>query len=183
MDNNSVYRPMFAIDRPLWDFALQVYSIPDVEQHSIELQDEYLANINIILWCCWLQIEEIELSTDILSDVLITIDAVSLQTVAKLREVRRMLVESGSFTKVQAQSIKKHILNAELMIEKVLLRKLQDLTCRFLASSEYIDTSFSSRNLDLEYYLEFMGVPDARKNSGILLNACRRSVYQELGVL
>lgn len=158
----------------LWDYATRVYSLPDFEQQSIQLQDEYQANVNIILWCCWLKAENINLSVNLLDEVLITIDSISLQTVAKLRDVRRLLKESGAFTKVQAQSIKRHILSAELMIEKVLLHRLQDLTCRFLESKEYESLSAGDQKLDLEYYFDFIRVPGAKKNAALLLNLCER---------
>lgn len=178
MEKHSASCSTIPLSSSLWDFALQVYSASEVEQQSLQLQDDFHANINIILWCCWLETEGIELSVNLLDDVLITIDSVSLQTVAKLREVRRVIVESGAFTKVQAQSAKKHILNAELMIEKVLLHRLQDLTCRFLESKDYKDISADDQKIDLQYYLAFIGVPDARKSAGLMANACRRYTLQ-----
>ncbi len=178
MEKQSTLCANVQLSSSLWNFALQVYSASEVEQQSLQLQDEYQANINIILWCCWLESEGIQLSVNLLDEVLITIDAVSLQTVAKLRDVRRVILESGAFTKVQAQTIKKHILNAELMIEKVLLHRLQDMTCRFLESKEYKDLSADDQVLTLQYYLEFIRVPDARKNAGLMRNACQRNMMQ-----
>jgi len=178
VEKNKVLTAVSSSNGSLWEFALHVYAEPAIEQHSLQLQDEYNANVNIILWCCWLEMEGIELSVNWLDDVLITIDSVSLQTVAKLREVRRMLVESGSFTKVQALSIKKHIMNAELMIEKVLIQRLQDLTCRFIESRELEGDHSDKHCLDLEYYLTFIGVHEPRKNAGLMLNACRRLAFQ-----
>lgn len=160
---------------PLWDFSIQVYSLPEVEKYSLALQDSRNANVNIILWCCWLEAEKIRLSAKLLEDVLLTIDTVSLQTVAKLREVRRALLESAGFTKVQALSVKKHILNAELMVEKVLLQRLQDLTCRFLESKDYKNTNPEQRALDLLYYLDFIGVDDSVNVAQELLGACQKA--------
>lgn len=178
MENHKPLGSSVQLERSLWDFALQAYANDDLEHQSLQLQDEFNANVNIILWCCWLEVEDIHLSADWLDDVLITIDSVSLQTVSKLRAVRKMLKESGSFTKVQALSIKKHILNAEMMIEKVLLQRLQDLTCRFLESKDYKNFAKEGKKLNLEYYLEFIGVADARKSAGLMLNTCRRNTLQ-----
>ncbi len=180
MENHNPLGSTVQLSQSLWDFSCNVYSKGDIEQLSIDLQDDYNANVNIILWCCWLEVEDIHLSADWLDDVLITIDSVSLQTVAKLRSVRRMLKESGSFTKVQALSIKKHILNAEMAIEKVLLQRLQDLTCRFLESKDYKNFGKEGKKLDLEYYLDFIGVDDARKSAGLIMNTCRRSGLQRI---
>ena len=59
MEKNHFFNSSRDISGSLWDFAVQVYATPEVEQQSLELQDQYNANINIILWCCWLEIEEI----------------------------------------------------------------------------------------------------------------------------
>ncbi len=178
MEKHSALCANVPLSSSLWDYALQIYSTPEVEQQSLQLQDEYNANINIILWCCWLETEGIQLSVNLLDEVLITIDSVSLQTVAKLRDVRRVLLDSGAFTKVQAQTVKKHIMNAELMIEKVLLHRLQDMTCRFLESKEYKDLSAGDQVLSLEYYLDFISVPNARKNAALMANACQKPSLQ-----
>ncbi len=158
----------------LWDFASQVYASPAVEQHAISLQDENNANINIMLWCCWLEAQDIRLSANLLDEVLITIDAISSQTVGKLREARRELERTGGFTKVQALSIKKHILNAELAIEKVLLHRLQDMTCRFLESKEYREMCVNDPELTLEYYLHFINVPDAKEHATRFESECHK---------
>ncbi len=182
MDKHSALSPSIPLGSSLWDFAVQVYATPEVEQQTLQLQDEFNANINIILWCCWLENEDISLSARLLDEVLVTIGSLSSQTLVKLREVRRVLMESGNFTKVQAQSVKKHLLNAELVIEKVLLHRLQDLTCRFVESKDYKNTlSASDKKLDLRYYLAFIGVSDAHKNAALLLNACRRHTLEVAG--
>lgn len=168
--------PSFVMPTPgsLWEFASHVYGSPAVEQHAISLQDECNANINIMLWCCWLEAEGVRLSANLLDEVLITIDALSIQTVGKLREARRELERSGGFTKVQALSIKKHILNAELAIEKVLLHRLQDMTCRFLEAKEYREMCANDPELTLEYYLHFINVPDAREHASRFEAECRK---------
>lgn len=174
MENHNSLGPSVQLERSLWEFSTHVYSAAAVERQSLRMQDEFNANVSIILWCCWLELEGIHLSAAWLDDVLVTIDTVSIQTVAKLRSVRKMLQESGGFTKVQSSSIKKHILNAETMIEKVLLQRLQDLTCRFLESKDYKRLR-DGQSLSLEYYLSFIGVKNARENAELMLTACRNS--------
>lgn len=180
MASDSSLVNVMPLPNSLWDFACNVYASPDIERQARQLQDDYQANINIMLWCCWLQREDIRLSVNLLDEVLVTIDALSLQTVAKLREVRRVLEQSGSFTKVQALSVKKHILHAELMIEKVLLQRLQDLTCRFLEATVYKQMCAHDSTLDLEHYLSFINVPEAHKHAALLLNMCRRQTMEQV---
>jgi len=152
----------------LWDYSLSVYAHKEVENIVLGLQDDYHANVAIILWCCWLDAENICLSKEALDDVLISIDTVSQATLLKLRDVRRHLKEAGSFTQVQAKVIAKQLLNAELMIEKVLVHRLQDLTRRFYEVMKDDDDP-----LNLAYYLNFLMIPDARQIAHLIRAACR----------
>lgn len=174
MSKNNNSNSNAKIDSSLWDFASRVYALPEAEQLFLRLQDDYLANINIILWCCWLENEELDLSVNWLDEVLITIDSVSQQTVAKLREVRRLLKSSGNFTKVQALSINKHILNAELMIEKVLLNRLQDLTQRFVEANSQEMAFTETHTLDLQYYFDFLHIPESEKFTRLIRDICQQ---------
>lgn len=153
----------------LWEFANRIYSKPEIESLSLELQDQYGANVNILLWACWLESEEIKIPQVCLNDVVQIIDDVSHETVDKLREVRRALKNSNYFTKVQALGIKKHILNAELVVEKVLLQRLQDLTCRFLETTSVGPDEVA---LDLSCYLQKLNVPEAEEKTRVYLSAC-----------
>jgi uncharacterized protein (TIGR02444 family) len=38
---------------PFWDFSLQLYSRPDVASACLALQDQYAADVNLLLFCCW----------------------------------------------------------------------------------------------------------------------------------
>ncbi|SMF12291.1 TIGR02444 family protein [Alteromonadaceae bacterium Bs31] len=153
---------------PLWDYSVRVYGHKEVENIVLGLQDEYHANVDIILWCCWMDAEDICLSKEALDDVLITIDTVSQATLLKLREVRRYLKEAGSFTQVQAKVISKQLVNAELMVEKVLIHRLQDLTRRFAEVMEDREDPLS-----LTYYLDFLMIPDARQIAHLIRVASR----------
>lgn len=42
-----------ALDNPFWQFSLKVYSSPDVRQHCFTLQNDWQANVNLILFSCW----------------------------------------------------------------------------------------------------------------------------------
>ncbi|WP_075186993.1 TIGR02444 family protein [Teredinibacter haidensis] len=147
----------------LWDYSVRVFAHKDVEPIVLGLQDDYHANVDIILWCCWLEQERICLSKEALDEVLISIDTINQETLIKLREVRNHLKNAGTFTAVQAKVVSKQLVNAELMIEKVLISRLQDLTRRFA----YLMKD-PNDPLGLEYYLSFMMIPDASKTSNLI---------------
>ncbi len=37
----------------LWDFALETYQRPGVQEACLKLQDDLGADVNILLYCCW----------------------------------------------------------------------------------------------------------------------------------
>ena len=36
-----------------WDFSLKIYRLPGVADRLIALQDDYGADVNLVLFCCW----------------------------------------------------------------------------------------------------------------------------------
>lgn len=157
----------------LVDFAFRVYAKPNVEELCLYLQNEYHANINILLWTCWLQTEQIELATSWLDDVLINVDTLSQLTVGRLQEVRRAIKSSLGFTRVQAKLINKHILNAELSAEKIFLQRLHDMTARFEESQHNV-LDRTQPLLTPQYYLNFLQIPYAEKRAALLISCAAR---------
>ncbi len=157
----------------LVNFAFRVYDQKEMESLCLKLQNDYHANVNLILWCCWLEKQQVGLSAEWLDDVLITVDTLSQLTLSRLREVRRVVNEAAGFTRVQAKLINKHIVNAELTAEKIFLQRLQDLTSRFLEAEQPSAVTLNEfPDLTLYYYLEFLKVPKASRHSEKLLGLC-----------
>lgn len=143
---------------PLLPFAERLYAFPEVEKICLHLQDEYHVNVNILLWTFWVKSERLPISAHWLDEVLINIDTSSQLTVSRLREIRRMIKNTDTFTRVQAVQVCKHILQAELKAERIFLQRLEDLAARF------IESKTSAENIALispAYYLGFLGVSDA----------------------
>lgn len=164
---------------PLVEFAFRVYAEPKVEELCLHLQNKYQANVNILLWVCWLKAESIKIDRRWLDDVLISVDTLSQLTVARLQEVRRVIKESSGFTRVQSKLINKHILTAELMAEKVFLQRMQDMTLRFLESQIALSSELEEV-LDPEYYFEFMHIPNARERVSLILSYSKKADVVQL---
>lgn len=114
----------------LWQFACDFYDYKDVKEQCLELQYVQGANVNILLWLCWLRTQTIPVSKSALSQALSIVGGSSQELIESLRKVREQLIASSNFTRVQEQLIQKHLLAAELAIEKIHLQRLQDLTAR-----------------------------------------------------
>src|SRR5690606_40160606 len=118
------------IRNPLWTYATGFYAQEAIKQKCLELQDVYGASVDMILWLCWLDFNRIHLSPATLDEALNIIGGSNQELLGGLRELRSKLIASSNFTRVQEQLVRKHILAAELAIEKILLQRLQDLTSR-----------------------------------------------------
>lgn len=114
----------------LWTYATGFYGQEPIQQKCLELQDVYGASVNVILWLCWLDSNRIHLPPATLNEALTIVGGINQELLGGLRELRGKLIASSNFTRVQEQLVRKHILAAELAIEKILLQRLQDLTSR-----------------------------------------------------
>lgn len=116
----------------LWAYATGFYSQEPIKQKCLELQDVYGANVDMILWLCWIDSNRLHIPPLALDDALAIVGGINQELLSGLRDLRSKLIASSSFTRVQEQLVRKHILAAELAIEKVLLQRLQDLTSRMM---------------------------------------------------
>lgn len=132
----------------LWEYACEFYGQEPVKERCLHLQYVYGANVNVILWLCWLDANEWRLAPEVLDEALAIVNASGPNILKSLRELREQLAMGSNFTRVQQQLIRKHMLAAELAIEKIVLQRLQDLTARV-----YTDYGRSD-NLSLRHYLE-----------------------------
>lgn len=140
----------------LADFAFGLYANARIELLSRDLQDTHYANINIILWLCWLDKHNIYLNKKALDSAIDLIGEITGEVVTLLRQARVQMKAIGHFTRVQEQLIAKHILQAEIAVEKILLERLQDLTGRLARiEGQHIEP------LSLFDYLVSLEVPDA----------------------
>lgn len=51
-------------DSAFWNYSIQIYQTPDVEQACLNLQNEFNADVNIILFCLWMGEQKRRLSLD-----------------------------------------------------------------------------------------------------------------------
>lgn len=114
----------------LWTYATGFYGQEPIKQKCLELQDVYGANVDMVLWLCWIDSNRLHIQPSALDEALAIVGGINQELLGGLRELRGKLIASSSFTRVQEQLVRKHILGAELAIEKVLLQRLQDLTSR-----------------------------------------------------
>lgn len=155
------------IKTELLAFTTGFYAKEVVKDKCLELQNIHHASVDIILWLCWLDANQIFIKQESLKAALDIVGGVNQELLDYLREARAQLLAASSFTRVQDKLISKHIVSAELAIEKVLLQRLQDLTSRL----EKIDVNEES--LSLFDYLDSLTLDESGETSANLLEHSR----------
>lgn len=79
-------------DYPFWDFSLRIYGRPGVGAACLRLQDEVGADVNMLLFCCWVAVAGgVRLGDDKIRQALAAIESWRTEVVHPLRALRRRL--------------------------------------------------------------------------------------------
>ena len=104
-----------------WDFSLALYGRPAVAPACLALQDEHGADVNVLMWCCWIGasgrgvVEPAELDT-----VLAAVRWWQDDVVMPLRHVRRRLKGvSSTAPEDVVETVRKRIAKVEIDTEHV----------------------------------------------------------------
>jgi len=102
-------------DNPLWDYTLKIYANPDVESALIQLQDDFGADVNILLSGFWLASEGRRESAETFKAMINSTAQWRAECIIPLRAVRRYLkpLESAS-----AQDMRERVKVLEVDAEK-----------------------------------------------------------------
>lgn len=100
----------------LWQFSLALY--PRVKSACLSLQDEFGANVNLLLLLCLLQQRQLSLTNTQLQQLSAILQRFSTQFTQPLRALRK---QSGSdlLSTAQQQQLKQSLLQSELELEKL----------------------------------------------------------------
>ena len=78
-------------DSELWTFSTQTYQIPEVEQACLNLQNNFHADVNIILYCCWMGEKRLTLALDDILLLIQTAEPWQNSILVPLRDARRVI--------------------------------------------------------------------------------------------
>lgn len=118
-----------------WDFSLQHYARPGVADVCLQLQDERGLNVNLLLWCLWLEECGLELDAVRLQAAQKTIRVWDEHYVIPLRQLRRRMKVEFGIEDPDIDQLRRHIKQAELLAEKQVQMQLESLAKVWLASA------------------------------------------------
>lgn len=127
-------------NQSLWDFALDFYARPGVEQACLLLQDEAGLDVCELLWHCWLYRHGLALAHE--PGGLAAIRRWQREVTEPLRSLRRALKTPAQHSPGVAE-VRRHLKRAELEAEHQTLTRLQALTGQEPALMVSLDTTSS----------------------------------------
>jgi len=116
----------------LWDFALAFYAQPQRANACLQLQDQYRANVCLLLGLRWLDMRNQSLSNAQLADLHLHIEGWTQQVIEPLRHLRRQLKQAfvPYMPDAAQEQLRSTIKHAELLAEKKLLIEIEAWAAR-----------------------------------------------------
>ena len=108
------------MENPFWEYSLAHYARPEVAECCLAYQDQQGANVNVLLFCCWLGCYGVQLEYKELVEAQEQIEDWVLNVVEPLRTVRRFMASSSWSSDTDVSKIQKVELMAEQVVQKIL---------------------------------------------------------------
>ncbi len=151
-----------------WEFSISVYKRPGVADYCLNLQDKHGALVNLLLFCCWLGLQQRRLDRALLKQVERVISGYNGRVTQIIRAERRQLLGTDS-----KQQVKRALLAQELNAE----REEQDRLFAWFADGLDLPVDYSGSELvaiNVQCYLnELDGIlPSPEVLVDAALNCC-----------
>ena len=140
----------------LWDFSLATYSLPQIADACLHLQDSHGVNVNVLLWSHWLGMRQIALTVTRLELALATIAHWDIDCVQALRQLRRNIKHEFvcDIEKLKMVALREEIKRAELLAEKYLQQCLENLSAVW-----QMESSAVAIVSNMQLYLDYLKLP------------------------
>ena len=153
----------------LWDFSLKVYARPGVASTCLDLQDTYGVDVNVLLWCLWLEQQQKKLDIEQLQEALHLVSDWVEFRIKPLRKIRRELTQPSDATDSLIETLRRTIKQAELLAEQHEQWLLQSLAINWSK-----ERSFIAPGTNLRIYLTALHIPE--NIQGIYLESLREAI-------
>lgn len=145
---------------PLWDFSLALYRRPGVEALCLALQDGWGADVNLLLWLCWLEGEGLLINETRLRLAQAYIAPWRTEVVEPLRRMRRHIKRQYGTRDPAIEASRQAIKAAELKAERTVQGRLEKLARTWLSGGR---TGRVPPGANLSVYARLLGLPEARE--------------------
>jgi uncharacterized protein (TIGR02444 family) len=144
-----------------WEFSLAYYSRERVSAACLSLQNRRGADVNILLFCCWLATLGLRVERADLLAANITVEAWRRDVLQPLRSARRAVADQfPELAKSDRQAIRHGVLSVELECERVAQERIAGAAAG-VTVAEAGATPLQLASAALEIYLDMVvGTPD-----------------------
>ena len=160
---------------PFWRYSLARYRDPAVAAACLALQDRWGADVNVLLYCCWIGQRGRALNKRALRAVDTAVRTLQIEVIRPLRQARRTLRQPpDGVPRAWARQLKNRIAAVELDLEYIEHRMLLTAT-KQLPMTKRRWTARAAIDRNLTGYLTLLGVPAThadRRRATTLLSAC-----------
>jgi len=132
----------------LWNYSTQIWTLPEVKVICLALQNNYDANVNILLYCCWVGDKNLSLNDDDIQSLLDSIQP--WQTIIKpLRDSRKMMQQHliampANMVDQTVANMSEMELNAEHMSQLAIEKTLKPEMISHCSDQSNIECSLSN---------------------------------------
>lgn len=123
-------------EKNLWTFACSLYGYADVKQQCLQLQECYAADVDVILWLCWLAAGNVALTPAALPQAQQMVEPINHNLLRPLRQLRGAAVLAAALTETEKPLVRERLLSAELAMEQLVLQRLEQLTPQLPAATQ-----------------------------------------------
>lgn len=138
-----------------WEFSLVLYSQPGVAAHCLRLQDDVGANVNLLLFCCWIGRRGVRLDAQALAAAATVIEDWQVRVLRPLRARRR----TAGIAPAEKQRLLAEELTAERREQALLVQWLQDC-----GHPSAVGDGAACARVNLDRYCAALGVALERDN-------------------
>ena len=165
-------------DHPLWDFSLEVYARPGVEVACLALQDDYGADINVLLSVIWTGTQGVRLMAGDLNLLISAVADWHNKVAQPLRTIRQDMKAGQGAPAPMADKLREEVRQLELNAEQL----EQLMLAQFLPNGSTpsgSETALAAACANALDYCELLGGP-AGDPLALELSALLAGVFPDL---
>ena len=161
-----------------WDFSVRTYRSPGVPDACLSLQNDYGADVNMLLFCCWVGAFVGRFRQDLFKRACEFSTQWTDEVVGPLRSARTWMKHTGCGVKnvptEDCMALREKIKSIEFESEKLQQEGLESLVTVAVDRAEAVASVQDDVVSNLERYAEFAGIDlgdDVRQKFSIIINA------------
>ena len=159
-------------ENPFWDFSLKFYGQQNIASSCLALQESVGADVNILLYCCWVASEGAAvIEPTEFAEIIETIEPWQSGVIRGLRQIRRnmkqeRMLDLGELSESLRDKIKNCELEGERLEQMILYQSGQQL---FVGGSDQSSETIANAEINLKNYIAIISGDIAETTNKLIL--------------